>query len=201
MNDQRNDQEVFRTLQLMNELEENAAVSQRELANRLGVAVGLVNSYLKNLASKGFLRVRNYPRNRYAYLLTPKGFAEKSRLAYQHLAYFNNLFTVVRQDSVVLFQNLLEQGYREVIFCGVDEVAEIAYLSMQEVGLSLHVVTDLPGNRGEFFSNTIRGLSSIDPVGKIPVVVTSKKREDLLLKSLLKLGIGRDWIFTLNGRG
>ena len=75
----------YRALLLMSEIATEEPVSQRELARRLGIALGLVNSYLKNLVSKGFVRVKNFPRNRYAYLLTPKGFAEKSRLAYQHL--------------------------------------------------------------------------------------------------------------------
>ncbi|MHB8709359.1 MAG: winged helix-turn-helix transcriptional regulator, partial [Desulfuromonadales bacterium] len=88
MNEQISDQESYRTFQLMNELESGEAVSQRELAGRLGIAVGLVNSYLKNFVAKGYVRVKTFPRNRYAYLLTPKGFAEKGRLAFQHLNYF-----------------------------------------------------------------------------------------------------------------
>mgnify|MGYP001418030657 CR=1 FL=1 len=80
MNDKKSDQDAFRTVQLMNELENGDAISQRELANRLGIAVGLVNSYLKNLAAKGWIRIKNYPRNRYAYLLTPKGLPKNQSL-------------------------------------------------------------------------------------------------------------------------
>jgi len=199
MNTPRNTHDSFRTLQLMNELEENSDISQRELASRLGVAVGLINLYLKNLAAKGFLRVKNYPRNRYAYLLTPKGFAEKSRLAYQHLSYFNNLFTVVRQDYVNLFKSLYEQNCRTVVFCGVDEVTEIAYLSMQEVGLQINAVTDVSRTGTVFFGHVIEPMQGLDPGDAIPIVVTSKKREELLLESLLQYGIDRGRIYTLGG--
>ena len=137
MNGNKTNQETFRTLQLLNEIESGETISQRELANRLGVAVGLVNSYLKNLVAKGWVRIKNYPRNRYAYLLTPTGFAEKSRLALQHLGYFNSLYGTLRQDYLHLFKSLSRQGVDKVCFCGVDEVAEIAYLSLQEVGLNL----------------------------------------------------------------
>jgi DNA-binding MarR family transcriptional regulator len=176
MNNKSTDQESFRTLQLMTELEDGSTVSQRELAGRLGVAVGLVNSYLKNFVSKGYVRVKNYPRNRYAYLLTPKGFSEKSRLALQHLNYFTNLYTTTRQEYLELFRQLKADGIVEVVFCGVDEVAEIAYLSLQEAGLKLSAVIDESNERRELFGHLIRpfpeSLSEIS--GEI--VLTSLKR-------------------------
>jgi len=92
MNDKSATQETsFRTFQLMNEQLGDENLPQRELVGWLGIAVGLVHSYLKNLAAKGFLRIKNNPCNRYAYLLTTKGFAGKSCLAYRRPHYFNNL--------------------------------------------------------------------------------------------------------------
>lgn len=201
MNDLRGDPETYRTLQLMNELEQNEKLSQRELAGRLGIAVGLVNSYLKNLAAKGFLRVKNYPRNRYAYLLTPKGIAEKSRLAYQHLNYFNNLYTVVRQDYLTVFRDLKEKGTESVVFCGVDEVSEIAYLSLQEARLSLTEVVDSPIDRVEFLGHSVQSLEGWKPAGGSPVVVTSLKRSGALRQALLDHGVAEEQVLTTRGRG
>ena len=176
MNDKVTEQESFRALQLMTELEGDDTVSQRELASRLGIAVGLVNSYLKNFVNKGYVRVKNYPRNRYAYLLTPKGFAEKGRLALQHLNYFTNLYTITRQEYLELFRQLKADGIVEVVFCGVDEVAEIAYMSLQEAGLKLSAVIDESHERRELFGQPIRPFpeSWSDISGGI--VLTSLKR-------------------------
>jgi predicted transcriptional regulator len=102
--------DTSRSFLLLSEIASDEQLSQRELARRLGIALGLVNSYLKNLVSKGFVRVTNFPKNRYAYLLTPTGFAEKSRLAYQHLSYFSGLYTVARQDYLKLFRALAAEG-------------------------------------------------------------------------------------------
>jgi DNA-binding MarR family transcriptional regulator len=176
MNNKSTDQESFRTLQLMTELEDGSTVSQRELAGRLGVAVGLVNSYLKNFVSKGYVRVKNYPRNRYAYLLTPKGIAEKIRLALQHLNYFTNLYTTTRQEYLELFRQLKADGVVEVVFCGVDEVAEIAYMSLQEAGLKLSAVIDESNERRELFGHLIRPFpESLSEVSG-EIVLTSLKR-------------------------
>lgn len=203
MNNQPSDQEAYRTFQLMNELESGEAVSQRELATRLGIAVGLVNSCLKNFVAKGYVRVKNYPRNRYAYLLTPKGFAEKSRLAFHHLNYFTSLYTITRQEYLTLFRRLKEEGVKEVIFCGVDEVAEIAYLSLQESGLKLAAVIDEENGRRDLFGHPIVSITEKIGTGFTnihPIVITSLKRRDHLGRELLRLGRRSDDIhFVGNG--
>ena len=63
-------------------------------------------------------------------------------MAYQHVNYFTNLYTVTRQDYLLLFRELAERGVTRVSFCGVDEVAEIAWLSLQEAGVALDKVLD-----------------------------------------------------------
>ena len=188
-----------RSLQLLSEISGEEPLSQRELSRRLGIAVGLVNSYLKNLVSKGFVRVKNFPRNRYAYLLTPQGLAEKSRLAYQHLNYFTSLYTVARQDYLNLFRRLEESGERAVLFCGVDEVAEVAYLSLKETGLELLAVMD-DGHAGElFFGLPVVPVSEGIRQGTSPIIVTSLKRRDEILGYVRELGVASERIYTAAG--
>lgn len=184
-----------RSLQLLSEISGEEPLSQRELSRRLGIAVGLVNSYLKNLVSKGFVRVKNFPSNRYAYLLTPQGLAEKSRLAYQHLSYFTSLYTVARQDYLDLFRRLEASGVREVAFCGVDEVAEIAYLSLRETGLKLIAVMD-DTRQGEFFFGlpVVSLKVGVNLVG-VTFVISSLKRREELQQTLQELGVVIDRIY------
>ncbi|MBT1075036.1 winged helix-turn-helix transcriptional regulator [Geobacter grbiciae] len=190
----------YRSFLLLSEIAGEEPLSQRELSRRAGIAVGLVNSYLKNLVAKGYVRVKNFPRNRYAYLLTPTGIAEKSRLAYQHLSYFTNLYTVARQDYLALFQSLKAEGVTEVVFCGVDEVAEIAYLSLREAGLELVAVLDDQGHGNSFFGVRVMPLIVWEQRGNEPIVVTSLKRGDELIEGLKKVGVN-DRRFIVAPRG
>lgn len=185
----------YRSFLLLSAIEGDEAISQRQLAGNLGIALGLVNSYLKNLVAKGFVRVKNFPSNRYAYLLTPQGMAEKSRLAYQHLSYFTSLYTVARQDYLDLFHRLEDAGVREVVFCGVDEVAEVAYLSLKESGLELLAVMDDGRQGGEFFGLPIVALAEGVRELRVPVVISSLKRREELFMALHDLGVARDRIF------
>ncbi|MEP6891972.1 MAG: winged helix-turn-helix transcriptional regulator, partial [Nitrospirota bacterium] len=74
-----------RDLLLLSELDRNGGATQRTLATKLGVALGLTNLYLKRLTHKGYIRVSTIPRSRIRYLLTPQGLSEKARLTYLHM--------------------------------------------------------------------------------------------------------------------
>jgi DNA-binding MarR family transcriptional regulator len=184
----------YRSYLLLSEISGEQTISQREISRRLGIAVGLVNSYLKNLVAKGYVRVKNFPSNRYAYLLTPQGIAEKSRLAYQHLSYFTGLYTTARQDYLALFRKLELSGVKEVVFCGVDEVAEIAYLSLQDTEVRLAAVMDSLDTQADFFGSKVQPVS-----GEVsaPVIVTSIKRSTELLRSLERAGIEKHLIYLI----
>ena len=194
-------QDDYRAFLLLSEIEKTQTLSQRDLAGRLGIALGLVNSYLKNLVAKGFIRVKAFPRNRYAYLLTPKGFAEKSRLAYQHLSYFSGLYTTTRHDYLELFRSLKAQGVREVAFCGMDEVAEIAYLSLQEAGLELALAMDDGGARSELFGRPVLPLAEGVAGSEPPIVITSLKRRQALSRALHSLGVAQERILAIGAAG
>ena len=69
------------TLGLLNAVDESSSVTQRAVAKELGIALGLVNTYLKRCVKKGLIKVSQVPANRYAYYLTPKGKLFDQKLA------------------------------------------------------------------------------------------------------------------------
>ena len=186
---------TYRSFLLMNEIAKEEPLSQRELSRRLGIALGLVNSYLKNLVAKGYVRISTFPRNRFGYLLTPQGIAEKSRLAYQHLSYFTNLYKITRQDYLELFRSLQAAGVGRVTFCGVDEVAEIAYLSLRETGIELAAVMDDEHSGESFFDKKVEPLPSGLAGENGTIVITSLKRSGQLIDELVRQGVDRNRIF------
>jgi ribosomal protein S25 len=68
-----NDDEIV--LGVLDAVERNQHITQRVVANELGIALGLANAYLKRCVRKGLVKISEVPRRRYAYYLTPQGFA------------------------------------------------------------------------------------------------------------------------------
>lgn len=179
----------YRSFLLLDEISRNNKVTQRDLSRRLGVALGLINSYIKNLTSKGYVTIAAIPRNRYKYYLTPNGFIEKTRLTYHHLQNFTNLYRSARQDFQRLFQNLQKENIKRVVFCGADEVTEIAYITLQEFEIELAGVVDTGAKDQSFLDQSIRPLEHLKRLDYDRVIVTSFIKEDELYAELLKAGI------------
>ncbi len=124
-------------LGLLDAVEQDRARSQRVLASELGIALGLVNAYLKRCVKKGLVKVRTAPARRYAYYLTPQGFAEKSRLTMEYLSYSFGFFRQAKADCSGLFQAAHGRGVKTVLLAGQTDLAEIAALCAKEFGLEI----------------------------------------------------------------
>ncbi len=143
------------TLGMLNAVEENAVLTQRSLARGLGIALGLANAYLKRCVTKGYIKVTQAPANRYAYYLTPKGFAEKSRLTTQYLTNSFDFFRLARNQCDALFAECEAQGWTRIALCGAGELAEIAILCADSHAVQLIGLIAMDGGPG---------------VGKLPLV-------------------------------
>ena len=105
-----NEAETAITLAVLNAVQENDQVTQRSLAQEVGVALGLANAYLKRCVKKGLVKVSMVPSNRYAYYLTPKGFAEKSRLTAEYLSQSFRFFRTARNECSQLLKSCATRG-------------------------------------------------------------------------------------------
>lgn len=154
-------QEQHRSLRILTELSGNDSLTQRDLSSRLGIALGLVNSYIKNLAAKGYITVKSIPPKRYAYFITPKGFAEKTRLTYHLLQDYTRIYREARANFKQLFAELRSEGVNTVIFAGADEVAEIAFLTLQETDIQLCCIVDEEMAGKKFLGRNVWSLSEV----------------------------------------
>lgn len=128
----RQEREEQLMLELLDAVGARSDLSQRHLARRMGVALGLANSYLKRCIRKGFIKISEAPANRYLYYLTPKGFAEKSRLTAKYLASSLAFYRKASDACLRSFQVCRARGFRRLVLCGVSDLAEIASLRAPE---------------------------------------------------------------------
>jgi hypothetical protein len=129
-------------LGLLESVERDGGQSQRRIASELGIALGLVNAYLKRCVKKGLVKVSEAPARRYAYYLTPQGFAEKSRLTIEYLTSSLSLFRRARSDCADVFAYARSRGMTRVVVAGISDLAEIARICALESGVEIVAVLD-----------------------------------------------------------
>jgi len=150
-------------LGLLDAVEQDRAHSQRHLASELGIALGLVNAYLKRCMKKGLVKVRQAPARRYAYYLTPQGFAEKSRLTVEYLSYSFGFFRQAKTDCSDLFRAAKARGVKRVVLAGLSDLAEIAALCAMEHAITIVGVVQPDAGQESFIGLPVFGR--FDDVG------------------------------------
>jgi len=113
-------------LGLLNSVEQDGARSQRHFAAELGIALGLVNAYLNRCIKKGLVKASQAPARRYAYYLTPQGFAEKSRLTVEYLSSSFGFFRKAKADCIKVLEIANKRQLNRLVLIGVSDLAEIA---------------------------------------------------------------------------
>jgi DNA-binding MarR family transcriptional regulator len=125
------------TLEILETINKKGDVTQRHLANVLGVALGLTNSYLKRCVRKGLVKIHQAPANRYFYYLTPKGFTEKSRLTALYLTKSFDFYRDTSKSITSIYDECHQRGWSRLLFYGLSELAEIAYVRAQEFDIKV----------------------------------------------------------------
>lgn len=150
-----------RELELLKEISESEGITQRALAKKLGIALGLTNLYIKRLARKGYIKIVNVKRSRIKYLLTPTGIAEKAQLAYQFMEYSLSYYVRLRESFRQRLLPVSRSDGRRVLLIGAGEVAEIAALVLWEFNLSLEHVVDDERSGTTFLGHKVSALAEI----------------------------------------
>jgi DNA-binding MarR family transcriptional regulator len=188
------DHREIRTLKLLEEIEKNHSPSQRQLSRRLNISLGLVNSFIKRLAQKGYFKITNIPKNRVKYILTPKGATEKTRLTYAYIKYSFEFYKNSRQKIRELFAELSKQGIQKIVFYGSGDLAEIAFLSLQETHIQLVAVVDDTKMGKKFLGHWIKAPDSLESLEFDCILIADIGPPEELKEKLMAVGIERDKI-------
>ena len=190
------DKDGQRALFVLQEVEQNPILTQRSLSQKLGVALGLTNLYIKRLVRKGHIKITTFPKNRIRYLLTPRGIQEKSRLTYEYLQYSLTYYRDVRQRFNSTLAVLEQSGVKRIVIFGVGELAELAYLSIQERDLVLvGFIADGPG--GRFLSFPRGTLDSLKEWNFDAILISDLGNVDDMRTRIHASGISPEHVFSV----
>jgi DNA-binding Lrp family transcriptional regulator len=188
--------ESRRDLELLQAVEQNSRVTQRGLASRLGIALGLTNIYLKRLMHKGYIKCITISPNRLAYLITPRGIARKGWLTYEFMQHSLDIYRDVRRHLRRTLQERVVNGQSRIALYKTGEAAELAYLSLRELGLEpIAVFDDQLG--GEFLGLMVRDIREHWEVNYDMLIVASLDPSAPIVNELQQRGIPREKLLTL----
>jgi DNA-binding MarR family transcriptional regulator len=165
----------MRELELLKELEQNPIISQRELSNKFGIALGVTNACLRRMVRRGWVRMMGINRRKIGYYLTPKGFAEKAKLTLHLISWTVQHYSALKEIIGNKYLEMQNSGIERIVFYGVSDEMEVAYLTLQGANLKLvGIVEDEDKiSQTEIFGFELKDISLIDTLKPDAILITS----------------------------
>lgn len=188
------DKENQLTLELLKAIDQKDDISQRHLAQQMGVALGLANSYLKRCVKKGWIKISTAPANRYMYYLTPTGFAEKARLTAEFFSTSLALFRQSGDEYTSIFEHCAQQQYSRIVLAGLSDLTEIALMRGLQSRANLVAVYQPGAGRSDFFDVPV--VSVLPAIDQYDCVVLTSMEQTNELLSELEVTVSQDRLFV-----
>jgi len=126
---------------VIEELSRRRDLTQRELSARTKLSLGAVNLILKRLAKRGLLKTRGLNPRKVKYLITPKGFSEKTKKSYNYILKTVDLVKQVKEEIAKIVQEEYNNGQKKFVILGDDDLADIIELALK--GFAYQRVADV----------------------------------------------------------
>ena len=171
----------IRELRLLEELQRNPIISQRELSHKFNIALGVTNACLRRMVQKGWIRLQGLNHRRIGYYLTPKGFAEKAKLSLHMISYTIQHYSELKKGITQRLLELEQEGFRRIVFYGISDEMEVAYITLQGVNLKLVGIVE---DDEKFVPQIIFGYE-LEPVSRVKelkpdcILITHAAENDL----------------------
>jgi predicted transcriptional regulator len=180
-------------LKTLLEIKDDSSVTQRSLSRKLNISLGLTNSILKNLISRGWLKVKKDTGRKLLYIITPKGMANVSRLMYSRFQETFHYYHYAKDLLTAYLMKLYQQGEKTVNIYGTGQLAEITYYAGISTPLKLNaIITDDPskekflGQQTISIANFLSQYSNHNNLSSKKIIILSTNDSEKLTKEINK---------------
>jgi DNA-binding MarR family transcriptional regulator len=181
---------LYKEFMILDLIEKDANITQREISKTIGVAVSMVNQYLDSYEKSGLIKKKKHSTKTVEYFVTKKG---KERIKVLNIGYLNSaqqLYDSAKENIEVFMNQIRLKGFRNILLYGAGEVCEIFLNTInnkhQKKLNILAVVDDDIEKIGQKIVNT--SIISINDIFKYDhdgILISSYRNKDNILKKLL----------------
>lgn len=162
----------YREMQLLSEVDRDPDITQRQLAQRVGIALGLTNVLLRNLVQKGYVRVGQASWKRRLYTLTPDGFFHRIRLMRLYIHRVLSDYQKIRRTLKEELEPLSLNAESRIAIYGTGEFAELVYLGLREIGIEeIDVFNSGKTENQRFLGIQVQDVATMEPAQYDQVMV------------------------------
>jgi len=175
------------------EIKDNPSLSQRSLAHKLNISLGLTNAILQNLIHRGWVKAQKMTGRKIFYLITPKGMVQATNFIYDRIRETQHYYQYAKDLLTTYFTNLYDKGVRRAVIYGTGQLAEIAYLSLLDSPLKMHSILTDDSSKKKFLGHEVlilpdfsQKISEISNPENLIILSTVSQEENKILITEIK---------------
>ena len=192
---------LYKEFMILDLIEKDAHITQREIAKTIGVAVSMVNSYLDSFEKKDLIKKKKHSTKTVEYFVTKKGSERRKVL---NISYLNNSLKVYKsaRENIEIFINQInEKGFKKIFLYGAGEVSEILLQSILfDKNITIEVVGVIDDDKNKqglsLLQTQIISLDSITNISHDGILIASYTNKNLIMKNLLNQNYDRNKILN-----
>ncbi len=169
----------IRELEILERLEGNGNLTQRDLSKEVGIALGLVNHLLKKMVQKGWIKIKNIDAKKIRYLITPEGAREKSSLLYKRVESTIHFYLDAKRVIKEKVIHLKNEGIEGVSIYGINHISEVLFIVLKELGLELNSVVDEKKEGKEWFGYKVIGMDQFVKSNTSVLILASFDKKEI----------------------
>lgn len=169
----------IRELEILERLEGNGHLTQRDLSKEVGIALGLVNHLLKKMVKKGWIKIKNIDAKKIIYLITPEGAREKSSLLYKRVESTIHFYLDAKRVIKEKVIHLKNEGIEDVSIYGINHISEVLFIVLKELELELACVVDDNRAGKEWFGYKVIGIDQFVKFNTSVLILASFDKKEI----------------------
>lgn len=187
---------LYKEFMILDLIEKDANITQREMSKTIGVAVSMINSYMDSYDKQGLIRRKKHSTKTVEYFVTKKGLERKKVLNISYLNASLNIYKSAKENIVEFLSQIINRGYKNILLYGAGEVAEILLQTIlidSQIPISvIAVIDDETSKQGKILVNTkIISLNNIGEYQFDGILISSYTNQKLILEKLLAINYNK----------
>lgn len=183
---------LYKEFMILDLIEKDANITQREISKTIGVAVSMVNQYIENFVEKGLIKKKKHSTKTVEYFVTKKGMERRKLLNIWYLKSSHEVYLSAKDNIIKFLNHIIDKGFKKILLYGAGEVAEIMLQVMNDdnnIPLEVLAVVDDDINRhNEVIVNLpIIGKENINQYDHDGILVSSYKHHEVIRRNLVEM--------------
>lgn len=121
---------LYKEFMILDLIEKDANITQREISKTIGVAVSMINSYLDSYEKNGLIRRKKHSTKTLEYFVTKKGMERKKLLNINYLNASLSVYKSAKENIIMFIHQFLERGYKNIYLYGACNAGVLCELAL-----------------------------------------------------------------------